>query len=266
MSAIDKDDGIVSDDTDTVLNETPPEESLIHHLIELRSRLLKSVLAVLACFGALMPFANRIYAQLAEPLLRSMPEGGQLIAIDVPSPFFVPVKVAFFVGLMLAMPVVLYQMWAFVAPGLYRHERRLAIPLFIAAVALFYIGCAFAYFLVLPGVFGFLNAVTPEGVAMMTDISRYLDFVLVIFLAFGVCFEVPVAVFITVMLGWVTPKQLRAARSYVIVGAFVVAAVITPPDVVSQLMLAIPMIILYELGIWVAVLGLPKRDDIGQTT
>lgn len=222
---------------------------LMGHLLELRSRVLKAVLAVLVVFVALLPFADPLYARLAAPLLAKLPAGGQLVAIDVASPFFVPMKLAFFVAVMLTMPVLLYQAWAFVAPGLYQNEKRLARPLLVAAVLLFYIGCAFAYTLVLPMVFGFLTAVTPEGVAMMTDISRYLDFVLVIFLAFGASFELPVAVVVLVVLGVVSPAQLREFRGYVVVGVFILAAVITPPDVVSQLMLAIPMCLLYELGI-----------------
>ncbi|HPA00732.1 MAG TPA: twin-arginine translocase subunit TatC [Chiayiivirga sp.] len=232
--------------------ESDTEQSLIGHLVELRARLLRAVLAVLAVFLALLPFANRIYTLLAEPLRAKLPAGTQMVAIDVASPFLTPIKLALFVALILAMPVVLYQLWAFVAPGLYRHEQKLARPLLASAVLLFYTGCAFAYFLVLPTVFGFLTGITPEGVAMMTDISRYLDFVLVLFLAFGFSFEVPVAVVILALLGWVSVEQLRAARSYVIVGAFVVAAVITPPDVVSQLLLAIPMCLLYEIGVLVA--------------
>lgn len=238
-----------------------PEESLMGHLLELRSRLLKAVLAVLVVFIALLPFGNRIYAELAAPLLAKLPAGGQLVAIDVASPFFTPVKLSFFVALMVAMPVLLYQAWAFVAPGLYQNEKRLARPLLVAAVALFYIGCAFAYFLVLPTVFGFLTAVTPEGVAMMTDISRYLDFVLVIFLAFGLSFELPVAVVVLVLLGVVTPAQLREGRGYVIVGIFILAAIITPPDVVSQLLLAIPMCLLYEIGIVAGTLLRPRAAD-----
>lgn len=238
--------------------EEGKEQSLIGHLIELRSRLLRAVLGVLAVFLALMPFARRIYAFLAEPLLSKLPEGAQMVAIDVASPFFAPIKLAFFVAVVIAMPLVLYQAWAFVAPGLYRHEQKLARPLLLSAMLLFYAGCAFAYFLVLPVVFGFLTGIAPEGVAVMTDISRYLDFVLVLFLAFGFSFEVPVAVVILVLLGWVDVAQLKSARAYVIVGAFIVAAVITPPDVISQLMLAIPMCLLYELGI-IAARGLAGR-------
>jgi sec-independent protein translocase protein TatC len=228
------------------------EESFMSHLIELRARLLRAVLAVMAAFLLLLPFAQHTYSVFAQPLLSKLPAGGQIIAIDVASPFFAPIKLTFVLGLILAMPVVLYQLWAFVAPGLYRNEKRLALPLLFSAVLLFYIGCAFAWFLVLPTVFAFLTAITPEGVAMMTDISRYLDFVLVVFLAFGFCFELPVAVVILAAMGWVDVAQLREARAYVIVGAFVVAAIITPPDVISQIMLAVPMCLLYEVGILVA--------------
>lgn len=234
------------------------EASFFSHLIELRERLLKALVAVGIVLLALLPFANKLYAILAEPLLRKLPAGGQLVAIDVASPFFTPLKLAFFTALVVAMPAVLYQLWAFVAPGLYRHEKRLALPLLASSVGLFYLGGAFAYFLVLPTVFGFLAKITPQGVAMMTDITKYLDFVLVIFFAFGICFEVPVAVVILVALGWVTTKQLVEARGYVIVGAFVVAAVLTPPDVVSQILLAIPMCLLYEVGI-IAARGVATR-------
>ncbi|MBL8300894.1 MAG: twin-arginine translocase subunit TatC [Rhodanobacteraceae bacterium] len=229
--------------------EPGEEASFFSHLIELRQRLLKAVLAVGVVLLCLLPFANKLYAWLAEPLLRNLPAGGKLVAIEVASPFFTPLKLAFCTALVIAMPVVLYQLWAFVAPGLYRHEKRLGLPLLVSSVGLFYLGGAFAYFLVLPMVFSFLAKITPEGVAMMTDIGKYLDFVLVIFFAFGLCFEVPVAVVILVALGWVTPAQLTESRGYVIVGAFVVAAILTPPDVVSQVMLAIPMCLLYEVGI-----------------
>ncbi len=246
--------------------ETDVGQSLIGHLVELRSRLLRAVFAVLAVFLVLVPFANRIYAVLAEPLRAKLPQGAQMVAIDVASPFLTPIKLVFFVALVLAMPMVLYQAWAFVAPGLYRNEQRLAQPLLVSAVVLFYSGCAFAYYFVLPAVFGFLTGVTPEGVAVMTDISRYLDFVLVLFLAFGFSFEVPVAVVILVLLGWVDVEKLREIRGYAIVGAFIVAAVITPPDVVSQLMLAIPMCLLYEAGVIAArILVRRKVDDHAAT-
>ena len=238
-----------------------PQSRLIDHLIELRSRLMRAVIGLVVVLVALLPFANRLYAWLAEPLLAKLPAGGKLIATGVASPFFAPVKLAFFAALFATMPWLLYQAWAFVAPGLYQREKRLATPLLVSSVLLFYSGCAFAYFVVLPAVFGFLTKVTPEGVAMMTDIQAYLDFVLVIFLAFGASFELPVALVILVLLGWVTPKQLREWRGYAVVGIFVVAAVITPPDVVSQLLLAVPMMILYEAGIIAARLAVPRRES-----
>jgi len=245
--------------------DTGAAGSLLEHLLELRSRLLRAVTGLLLVFVVLLPLANRLYAILAQPLLDKLPQGAHLIAVDVASPFFAPLKLAFFVAVVVAMPWLLYQLWAFVAPGLYKRERRLALPLLVSALALFYAGCAFAYFVVLPAAFAFLNKVTPAGVAMMTDINAYLDFVLVIFLAFGLSFELPVALVILVLLGWVTPQQLGEWRGYAIVGIFVVAAVITPPDVVSQLLLALPMVALYELGLLAARSLAPrharKRDD-----
>ncbi|HEV8695258.1 MAG TPA: twin-arginine translocase subunit TatC [Lysobacter sp.] len=243
--------------------ETQAEPRLIDHLIELRGRLLRAVFGLIIALVAFLPFANKLYAFLAKPLLAKLPAGGQLIATGVASPFFAPVKLAFFAAVLVTAPWLLYQAWAFVAPGLYQRERRLAAPLLVSAVALFYAGCAFAYFLVLPTVFGFLTRVTPDGVAMMTDIQAYLDFVLVIFLAFGASFELPVALVILALLGWVTPKQLKESRGYAVVGVFVIAAIITPPDVVSQLLLAIPMIILYEVGIIAAGWVAPKREAAG---
>ena len=225
---------------------------LIDHLLELRTRILRALTGLGVVLLGLLPFANKLYGVLAEPLLQALPKGGQLIATQVASPFFAPLKLAFFVALVLAMPWLLYQAWAFVAPGLYRREKKLAMPLLASALLLFYAGCAFAYFIVLPAVFGFLAKVTPAGVAMMTDISAYLDFVLVIFLAFGLSFELPVALVILVLLGWVTPSQLREWRGYAVVGIFILAAIVTPPDVVSQLLLALPMCLLYEAGILAA--------------
>ena len=242
-----------------------PEDTgptLFAHLVELRARLLRGVAGLVLLFIALLPFANRLYAWLAQPLLDKLPKGGQLIAVEVASPFFAPLKLAFCVALVAAMPWLLYQLWAFVAPGLYKREKRLALPLLASALALFYSGCAFAYFIVLPAVFTFLNKVTPPGVAMMTDINAYLDFVLVIFLAFGASFELPVALVILVLLGWVTPAQLREWRGYAVVGIFVVAAVITPPDVVSQLLLALPRMALYELGIIASRMIAPKPEAV----
>ncbi|ATD68632.1 MULTISPECIES: twin-arginine translocase subunit TatC [Luteimonas] len=234
------------------------EGSLIDHLVELRMRLMRGLAGTGAVLLCLLPFANKLYGLLAQPLLDKLPAGAHLIAIEVASPFFAPLKLAFFTALVVTMPWLLYQAWAFVAPGLYKREKRLALPLLASAVALFYIGCAFAFFFVLPSVFTFLTMVTPDGVAMMTDINAYLNFVLVIFLAFGMSFELPVALVILVLLGWVTTDQLREARGYAVVGVFVLAAIITPPDVVSQLMLAIPMCLLYEAGIIAARLLTPK--------
>ena len=239
--------------------ETSTPSRLIDHLIELRTRLLRATFGLVLVFAGLLPFANRLYGMLAKPLLDKLPKGGQLIATDVASPFFAPVKLAFFVALFVVMPWLLYQLWAFVAPGLYRREKKLALPLLVSSLLLFYAGCAFAYFAVLPAVFSFLTRVTPTGVAMMTDIAAYLDFVLVVFLAFGASFELPVAIVILVLLGWVTPAQLREWRGYAIVGIFVIAAVITPPDVVSQMLLALPMILLYEAGIIAARMVGPAR-------
>ena len=236
------------------------EGSLIDHLIELRSRLLRALVGLGIALAAILPFSNRLYGWFAQPLLDKLPKGAQLIAVEVASPFFAPLKLALFAAVMVTMPWLLYQAWAFVAPGLYKREKKLALPLLVSAVLLFYAGCAFAFFIVLPAVFGFLTHVTPDGVAMMTDINAYLNFVLVIFLAFGISFQLPVALVILVLLGWVTPTQLREWRGYAVVGIFIVAAIITPPDVISQLLLAIPMCLLYEAGI-IAARMLGRRDD-----
>jgi sec-independent protein translocase protein TatC len=225
------------------------QQGLFSHLIELRSRLLKAVAAVVVILLVLVPFANRLYTELAAPLVARLPEGAHLIATEVASPFVTPLKLAFYAALFLGMPMILYQLWAFVSPGLYKHEKRLARPLLVAAMGLFYLGCAFAYFLVLPAAFRFLTAVTPQGVEMMTDISHYLDFVMLMFFAFGLCFEVPVGVVILAAVGVVDVKQLRSSRRYAVVGAFAISAFITPPDITSMIMLAIPMCLLYELGV-----------------
>ena len=230
------------------------EDSFISHLIEMRDRLLRAVLAVVILFVVLFPWAQDLYALLAKPMLASLPQGGQMIATEVTTPFFVPMKVTLMTAFLLALPWIFYQAWAFVAPGLYQHEKRLGIPLVVASVILFLLGMAFAYFLVFPVVFGFIVGVAPEGVAVMTDIGKYLDFVMTLFLAFGLTFEVPVAVVLLVKMGMVTVAKLREIRPYVIVGAFVIGAIFTPPDIISQFMLAIPLWILYELGILVAAL------------
>ena len=236
-------------------------ESLISHLVELRSRLLRSILAVVVLFVALFPFREWLYTELAKPLVRHLPHGGHLIATEVSSPFFTPIKLSAVLALVLAMPVVIYQLWAFVSPGLYRHEKRLARPLLVSAVLLFYVGCAFAYFLVMPAAFRFLTAVTPSGVEMMTDISHYLSFVLTLLFAFGLCFEVPVAVVILAAIGILPVAKLKKSRPYVVVVCFALGAVLTPPDVMSQLLLAIPMYALYEAGILAARLLIRERAD-----
>jgi len=241
--------------------EADGEQSFISHLVELRERLLKASAAVLVVLLALIPFANKLYAWLAMPLIAHLPQGGTMIATEVISPFLTPIKLAFFVALVIAMPVVLYQLWAFVAPGLYKHEKRLAVPVLVSSVFLFYVGCAFAYFLVLPAVAKFMTGVAPTGVAVMPDIGRYLDFALMLFLAFGLCFEVPVVLVILVAVGVVTPDQLAGSRRYAVVGAFIVAAIFTPPDVLSQTMLAVPMCLLYELGIVGARMLVRQRLD-----
>ncbi len=227
-------------------------ESFIAHLIELRTRLMHSVVALLLVFIALFPWAANLYSWLARPLLAKLPKGAQMIATDVTTPFFVPMKVAMMAAFLIALPYILYQIWRFVAPGLYAHEKRLVWPLIMASTLLFFCGMGFAYFIVFPVVFGFITASAPQGVAVMTDIDKYLSFVLGMFMAFGVTFQVPVAVVLLVRMGWVTVEKLRDIRRYVIVGSFVVGAIFTPPDVVSQFMLAMPLWMLYEAGIVVA--------------
>jgi sec-independent protein translocase protein TatC len=227
-------------------------ETFVAHLIELRTRLLHSVVALLVVFICLFPFSSKLYTLLAQPLLAKLPKGGQMIATDVTTPFFVPLKVAMMAAFLIALPYILYQIWRFVAPGLYAHEKRLVWPLIIASTVLFFCGMAFAYFVVFPVVFGFITASAPQGVAVMTDIDKYLSFVLGMFMAFGVTFQVPVAVILLVRMGFVTVEKLREIRPYVIVGAFIVGAIFTPPDVVSQFMLAMPLWLLYEAGIVVA--------------
>lgn len=231
---------------------TEQQETFITHLIELRTRLIRAFAAILIVFVCLFPWAKELYALMAQPLLASLPKGGQMIATDVVGVFIVPMKVTLLAAFLATLPYVLYQVWAFVAPGLYAHEKKLVLPLIVASVALFFCGMAFAYFLVFPTVFKFMSAVAPEGVAWMTDIDKYLSFVLSTFVAFGVTFEVPVVVIVLVRIGVVSIAKLKEARSYVIVGAFVIGAIFTPPDVLSQVMLAVPLWLLYELGIVLA--------------
>lgn len=227
-------------------------QNFIAHLIELRTRLLNSVMAISLVFVCLFPWASDLYSLLAHPLLAKLPKGGQMIATDVTTPFFVPMKVALMAAFLISLPYILYQVWRFVAPGLYEHEKRWVFPLVSASLLLFFSGMAFAYFVVFPVVFGFITASAPVGVAVMTDIDKYLSFVLSMFVAFGITFQVPIAVVVLVKMNLVTVAKLREIRPYIIVGAFVVGAVFTPPDVVSQFMLAMPLWLLYEAGIVVA--------------
>jgi sec-independent protein translocase protein TatC len=227
-------------------------DTFISHLIELRDRLLRIVAGIVLTFICLFPFANKIYSLLANPLLSQLPQGGQMIATAVTTPFFVPMKVAMLAAFVISLPYTLYQIWAFIAPGLYQHEKRFAAPMVVLSTLLFLLGMAFAYFLVFPVVFGFIAGTAPEGVAVMTDIGNYLDFVITLFLAFGIAFEVPVAVVVLVRMGVVNVATLKEIRSYVIVGAFIAGAILTPPDVISQFMLAVPLWLLYEAGILAA--------------
>lgn len=232
--------------------ESLAEGTLISHLLELRDRLLRSLLAVFIAFLPLVFFSNQLFTLIARPLVEKLPEGTSLIATSVVAPFMTPLKLALIAAVFIAMPYVLYQVWAFVAPGLYRHEKRFAMPLFASSVVLFYGGAAFAYFLVFPLMFAFLTSTTPEGVQMMTDMSSYLDFALLLFFAFGIAFEVPIATVLLVATGLVKVETLKKHRGYVLLGIFVVAAFLTPPDAISQSFMAVPMYILYELGILLA--------------
>lgn len=236
-------------------------ETFISHLLELRNRLLKIVLGLVVCVIAFLPFSNLLYTWLAQPLLSHMPVGTHMIATAVTTPFLVPMKVATLVAIVVSLPYTLYQAWAFVAPGLYAHERRFIGPLIVVSTLLFLAGMAFAYFAVFPVLFGFITASAPKGVAVMTDIGNYLDFVTTMFVSFGLAFEVPIAVVVLVKFNLVKIEMLKEARSYVIVGAFIVGAILTPPDVISQIMLAIPLWLLYEAGVFVAKFIQPRGDD-----
>ncbi len=240
--------------------ESLAEGTLLSHLVELRGRLLKVAAAVVAVFVVLLPFARQIFALVSEPLREVLP-GNQMIATAVASPLLTPFKLTFFVALFIAMPVVLYQTWAFVAPGLYKREKRFAMPLLASSIVLFYAGVAFAFFVVFPLMFGFFTAVAPEGVEVMTDIAAFLDFVSTIVLAFGIAFEVPVATVLIVWTGLTTPAKLGKARPYVFLLAFIVGMFLTPPDVISQTLLAVPVYLLYELGIVMSRFFVPNRDN-----
>ncbi len=239
----------------------PQEDSFISHLVELRDRLLRAVVAVVAIFVCLMPWAGDIYDILAHPMMSALPEGTKMIATGVVTPFFVPMKVTLMVAFVIALPFVLYQAWCFIAPGLYAHEKRLGLPLVVGSTVLFLAGMAFCYFFVFGTVFKFIAQFAPKSITPAPDIEQYLAFVMSMFLAFGITFEVPVIVIVLVKLGIVDVAKLKEARPYVIVGAFVIAAVVTPPDVVSQLMLAVPMCLLYELGIFLSRFVTRTRVD-----
>lgn len=240
---------------------TEPEQPFLNHLLELRDRLLRVVLVVSAVFLILFAFANDIYTLLAEPLLRYLPKDSTMIATEVAAPFLTPIKLTLMVSLLVTLPYLLYQAWGFVAPGLYRNEKRMVLPLIISSTLLFFAGMAFAYYVVFPLVFGFIVSVAPEGVAVMTDISKYLDFVLKLFFAFGICFEVPIATILLVWSGATTPQRLTEKRPYVIVGAFVLGMLLTPPYVISQVLLAIPMWLLFELGIMFSRIYVRKPEE-----
>ncbi|HAS6348985.1 twin-arginine translocase subunit TatC [Vibrio sp. IRLE0018] len=242
----------------STVEQTQP---LISHLLELRNRLLKAILAVLIVFVGLIYFSGEIYEFISAPLVERLPEGATMIATDVASPFFTPLKLTLIVAVFLAVPFILYQVWAFVAPGLYKHERRLIMPLLVSSSLLFYCGVAFAYYVVFPLVFGFFTAISLGGVEFATDIASYLDFVLALFLAFGIAFEVPVAIILLCWTGATDPKSLSEKRPYIIVGAFIVGMLLTPPDMISQTLLAIPMCLLFEVGLFFARFYTRKERD-----
>ncbi len=233
---------------------------LMSHLVELRNRLLKAVVLVLVMFAGLFPFSNDLYLYLSEPLRSLLPEGSTMIATQVASPFLAPFKLSIVLALFAAMPFILYQAWSFIAPGLYKKEKRLAYPLLISSIFLFYVGIAFAYFVVFPLMFGFFTATGPEEIAIMTDISAYLDFVLKIFFAFGVVFEIPIATVLLISTGMTTPESLSKKRAYVVVSCFVIGMLITPPDVISQTLLAVPMWLLFEVGILLGRMVKTKKN------
>ncbi|MBL3589478.1 MAG: twin-arginine translocase subunit TatC [gamma proteobacterium endosymbiont of Lamellibrachia anaximandri] len=237
------------------------EQPLVAHLLELRDRVLRMVLVVLAIFLVLFPFANDLYIMVSEPLRSALPEGSTMISTKPIDPFLIPFKLSLQMAVFLAIPFILHQFWAFVAPGLYKHEKRLVIPLLVSSTLLFYLGVAFAYFVVFPLVFAFLTSTAPEGIEMATDMGSYLDFVITLFFAFGIAFEVPIATIILVWMGVTTPESLRSKRPYIIVGAFVVGMFLTPPDIISQTLLALPMWVLFEIGVFFSANFVRKRED-----
>ncbi len=263
----DADEPTVDDNTvDDIIEEGDgldrTEQSFVSHLKELRSRIMKTLLCVLVVLLALMPFSNELYLWLAEPLLHHMSEtGATMIATEVASPFLAPFKLSLFVAVFISIPYIFYQAWAFVAPGLYKNEQQLALPVLVSSTLLFYFGIAFAYYVVFPLMFGFFTAIAPEGVTVMTDISRYLDFVLKLFFAFGAAFEVPVVTYLAVRSGVTTRANLAAKRPYVIVASFVLGMLLTPPDIISQILLAVPVWLLFEIGLVLCGLYIKEEDD-----
>ncbi|MFT7287102.1 MAG: sec-independent protein translocase protein TatC [Halieaceae bacterium] len=245
------------------MTEAPEDQPLplIAHLTELRDRLLRAILAVLIIFIILFPFANEIYGFVSEPLRSLLPEDSSMIATEVASPFLTPFKLTLFTALFLAIPYLLYQIWSFVAPGMYRKEKRFAVPLLASSVILFYLGTAFAYFVVFPLIFAFFTSIGPADVTIMTDINSYLDFVLKLFFAFGIAFEIPIAAFLAIWTGITTPEDLGRKRPYVIVGCFVFGMLLTPPDVISQSLLAIPMWLLFEAGVFAGKIFIRRKEQ-----
>lgn len=241
-----------------------PEIPFMSHLVELRDRLLRAVLVILVIFLGLFTFSNELYSLLAEPLLVHLPQGSSMIATEVASPFLTPFKLAMVTAIFISMPFILYQLWAFIAPGLYKHEKSLAFPLLFSSIILFYLGMVFAYFVVFPLMFSFFTGIALEGVTMMTDITKYLDFVLKMFFAFGMAFEVPIATILVISTGMITAEKLAEKRPYIIVVAFIFGMLLTPPDVVSQMLLAIPMWILFELGLIFSRLLTRKRVQLAK--
>jgi sec-independent protein translocase protein TatC len=226
------------------------QQTFVSHLIELRSRLIKAIITVLVIVVIMLPFAGQIYSIMAQPVMKYLPEGSSMIATGVLSPFLTPFKMVFMLGIIISIPVILYQLWAFVAPGLYKHEKRIAKPLLFSSIVLFYLGCCFAYFVIFPILFQFIPSIAPSGVNYMPDINSYLDIVVRLFFAFGLAFEVPIAVILMILLGVTTPEKLANNRPYVVVGVFVIGMLLTPPDIISQTLMAIPMWLLFELGIF----------------
>ncbi len=239
------------------------EQTFVSHLIELRSRLIKAVVALLIVVAVQLPFAGKIYTIIAQPVMAYLPEGSSMIATGVLSPFLTPFKMVFILGIIISIPFILYQIWAFIAPGLYKHEKRIARPILFSSIFLFYLGCLFAYFVIFPILFQFIPSISPAGVNYMPDINSYLDIVVRLFFAFGLAFEMPIAVILMILMGVTTPEKLAQSRPYVVVGVFFVGMILTPPDMISQTLMAIPMWLLFEVGI---IMGRILKKDNKKTT